>query len=296
MLRKKHLYDKENNMIPLLDTHMHLVYRDKASYGWTKDIAPLAEDNFTLKDYNALTEGLGVIGALFMETGVDDPDYQEETRYVHSLANDPNSGLRGIIASIRPENDEGFENWFNETIEMGAVGYRRVLHVMPDDTSQSNTFINNVNKIGKLGKPFDICYLPTQLSIALDFARACENTKLVLNHCGVPSIAENALDPWRADIEALSKMSNVTCKLSGLMAYCAPGTSSLETIQPYVDHVLNCFGPQRMVWGSDWPVVNLGKGLPEWINVTRQILSKLSEDEATLIANKNAQLIYKVNL
>ena len=80
------------------------------------------------------------------------------------------------------------------------------------------------------------------------------------------------------------------------MAYCAPGTSSLETIHPYVDHVLNCFGPQRMVWGSDWPVVDLGKGLPEWINVTRQILSKLSEDEATSIANKNAQLIYKVNL
>ena len=51
-----------------------------------------------------------------------------------------------------------------------------------------------------------------------------------------------------------------------------------------------------MVWGSDWPVVNLGKGLPEWISVTRQILSKLSEDEATSIANKNAQLIYKVNL
>ena len=156
--------------------------------------------------------------------------------------------------------------------------------------------LNNVNKIGKLDKTFDICFLSTQLSIALDFARACENTKLVLNHCGVPSIAENALDPWRADMEALSKMSNVTCKLSGLMAYCSPGTSSLETIEPYVDHVLNCFGPQRMVWGSDWPVVNLGKDLPEWISVTRQILSKLSEDEATLIANKNAQLIYKVNL
>ena len=296
MLREKNIYGKEENMIPLLDTHMHLVYRDKASYGWTKDIPSLAEDNFTLENYKALTEGLGVGGALFMEAGVDDADYQNETHFVHSLSKNSNSGLNGIIASIRPENDEGFESWLNKTIEMGVVGYRRILHVMPDDTSQSITFRNNVNKIGKLDKTFDICYLSTQLSIALDFARACENTKLVLNHCGVPSIAENALDPWRADMEALSKMPNVTCKLSGLMAYCAPGTSSLETIQPCVDHVLNCFGPQRMVWGSDWPVVNLGKDLPEWISVTRQILSKLSEDEATSIANKNAQLIYKVNL
>ena len=62
-------------------------------------------------------------------------------------------------------------------------------------------------------------------------------------------IANNELDPWREDIESLSKISNVTCKLSGLMAYCAPGTSSYETIEPYVDHVLKCFGPNRIVWG-----------------------------------------------
>ena len=89
-----------------------------------------------------------------------------------------------------------------------------------------------------------------------------------------PNIAGDDLDPWRQDIEALAQMQNVTCKLSGLMAYCAPGTSSLEKIEPYVDHVLKCFGPKRMVWGSDWPVVNLGKGLPEWISVTRKILNK----------------------
>ena len=110
-------------------------------------------------------------------------------------------------------------------------------------------------------------------------AQACENTSMILNHCGVPSIANDGLDPWRQDIEALSQIPNVTCKLSGLMAYCAPGTASLETIEPYVDHVLKCFGPKRIVWGSDWPVVNLGKGLPEWITVTRKILDKLSTDE-----------------
>ena len=80
------------------------------------------------------------------------------------------------------------------------------------------------------------------------------------------------------------------------MAYCTPGTSSYETIEPYVDHVLKCFGPKRMVWGSDWPVVNLGKGLIEWIEVTRKILSKLSPDEAEDIANRTTQKIYKVNL
>ena len=283
-------------MISLLDTHQHLVYREKASYGWTKDIPPLAEGNFTLDDYKTLTEGLGIGGTLFMETGVDDPDYQQETRFVKSLADNSDNGMIGLISSIRPESDEAFETWLEETIEMGVVGYRRILHVMPDDTSQSDIFRKNVRKIGVSGKTFDICFLPGQLPIACELAKACENTKLILNHCGVPDIAGNGLDPWRQDIKALAQIPNVICKLSGLMAYCAPGTSSLETIEPYVDHVLNCFGPNRMVWGSDWPVVNLAKGLPEWIAVTRKILGKLSADEASSIAYGTAQTVYEVKI
>ena len=283
-------------MISLLDTHQHLVYREKASYGWTKDIPPLAEGNFTLDDYKTLTEGLGIGGTLFMETGVDDPDYQQETRFVKSLADNSDNGMIGLISSIRPESDEAFETWLEETIEMGVVGYRRILHIMPDDTSQSDIFRKNVRKIGVSGKTFDICFLPGQLPIACELAKACENTKLILNHCGVPDIAGNGLDPWRQDIKALAQIPNVICKLSGLMAYCAPGTSSLETIEPYVDHVLNCFGPNRMVWGSDWPVVNLAKGLPEWIAVTRKILGKLSADEASSIAYGTAQIVYKVKI
>ena len=283
-------------MISLLDTHQHLVYREKASYGWTKDIPPLAEGNFTLDDYKTLTEGLGIGGTLFMETGVDDPDYQQETRFVKSLADNSDNGMIGLISSIRPESDEAFETWLEETIEMGVVGYRRILHVMPDDTSQSDIFRKNVRKIGVSGKTFDICFLPGQLPIACELAKACENTKLILNHCGVPDIAGNGLDPWRQDIKALAQIPNVICKLSGLMAYCAPGTSSLETIEPFVDHVLNCFGPNRMVWGSDWPVVNLAKGLPEWIAVTRKILGKLSADEASSIAYGTAQTVYKVKI
>jgi len=281
-------------MIQLLDTHQHLVYRDVANYSWAKDIPPLAKDNFTVEDYLKLTEGLGIGGSLFMETGVDDPDYQSEARYVQSLAENSNNGIKGLIVSIRPEEDSEFNGWFEKTLDMGVAGYRRILHVMSDETSQAQTFRDNVKKIGKAGKPFDICYLPTQLPIAYDFAKSCDEVNLVLNHCGVPSIAAGEMDQWGKDIKKLSELPNIICKLSGLMAYCAPGTSSQETIQPYVDHVLECFGPSRMVWGSDWPVVNLGKGIKEWITVTRKIFSTISEDEANAVANVNAQKIYNL--
>lgn len=283
-------------MIKLLDTHQHLVYRNVAGYSWAKDIPPLAEENFTVDDYLNLTEGFGVGGSLFMETGVDDPDYKSEAQHAQSLLDNPNNGIKGLIVSIRPEEDNEFNSWFERTLEMNVAGYRRILHVMPDETSQHQTFINNIKKIGKAGKPFDICYLPTQLPVAYDLAKNCDDTHLVLNHCGVPSIASGEIDQWGKDIKKLAQLPNVICKLSGLMAYCAPETSSQETIQPYVDHVLECFGPNRMVWGSDWPVVNLGKGLQEWINVTRNILSNLSDDEAIAIANSNAQKIYKVSI
>ena len=281
-------------MIPLLDTHQHLLYREKNTYAWTKDIPPLAEGNFSVDDYNSLTNGLGIVGSLFMEADAD--DFKEESHFINSLSKNHENSIKGLIVSIRPENDEGFESWLNESIEMGVVGYRRILHVVPDEMSQSETFRKNVRKIGNADKTFDLCFLAKQLTVAIELAEACDNTRLILNHCGVPDISGDNMDPWKKNIESLSKLSNVTCKLSGLMAYCPPGTSSLETIQPYVDHVLNCFGPDRILWGSDWPVVNLGKGLQEWISVTRKILDSLSESEATSIANGTAKSIYKVNI
>ena len=283
-------------MIPLIDTHQHLIYRDISNYSWTKDIPPLAENSFTIQDYKNLTADLGVGGTIFMESGVDDPDYQKETSFVHSLFKDPENSLIGLIVSIRPEKDDNFSKDLEETIQMGAVGYRRILHVESDDMSKSDIFRKNVRKMGISGKTFDLCFLEKQLPVAIELAKACDNTTLILNHCGVPNIAGDTFKSWSRDIKTISELPNVICKLSGLMAYCAPGTSSLDTIQPYVDHVLECFGAKRMVWGSDWPVVNLGKGLPEWISVTREILSKLSDDEADAIANGTAKTVYKVNL
>ena len=278
----------------LIDTHQHLIYRNEATYSWAKDIPALSESDFTVKDYQNLTKDFDIIGTLFMECAVDDPDYKNESNFINSLMKNSENGIKGLILSIRPENNNDFDQWLDESKSLGVVGYRRVLHVMPDELSQSDNFKDNVKKIGKAGKPYDLCYHAGQLKIAYELSKSCDEMNLVLNHCGVPSIASGEIDEWKKDISELSKLDHVTCKLSGLMAYCAPGTSSYETIKPYVDHVLNSFSPDRMVWGSDWPVVNLGKGLPEWLNVTKEIMSNLSEDESAKIANLNAKRIYKI--
>lgn len=279
-------------MVKLLDTHQHLIYPDVAGYGWTDGIPPLANKSFPLARYAELTAGHDVVGTLFMETGVDDTDYQAEARFVAELAKNDDSGILGLIASCRPEDDAGFTDWLDECDDLGVVGFRRILHVMADELSNTDVFRKNVQALGKRGKPFDLCMLPKQLKIGADLARTCDGTTFILNHCGVPDIAGGGLDPWRADIAALAVLPNVYCKLSGLLAYCTPGQQTQEAIQPYFDHALETFGPERMVWGSDWPVVELAKGLPDWLAVTQAMLGELSKDEADAIGALNARRIF----
>jgi predicted TIM-barrel fold metal-dependent hydrolase len=132
------------------------------------------------------------------------------------------------------------------------------------------------------------------LPITVELAKACDNTQMVLNHCGVPDIAGGGLDPWRQDNSDLAALPNVTCNISDLLAYCAPGTQSLATIRPWLDHVVEVFGPDRIVWGSDWPVVNLGGGLAGWLAISREYFAGLGPDVAAKLANANARQIYRL--
>ena len=275
-----------------LDTHLHLIVRDKLGYGWTSGIPALATGDFTLATYGDLTAGHGVIGAVFMETGVDDADYKAEARLVSGLVGQ--SGLMGQVASCRPEEDAGFEAWLEECEGLHVHGFRRILHVMPDDLSQTPTFRRNLAKIGARGWAFDICMLARQLPLALDLARACPDQPLVLDHCGVPDIAGGSFADWAAGVTKLAALPHVHVKLSGISAYCAPGTASLATLKPWVDHVLSAFGTDRVVWGSDWPVVNLGTGLPDWIALTRGLIANLSNAEQGQICQGNARRVYRV--
>ena len=276
----------------LIDTHLHLIYRERLGYAWTSNIPPLATGDFTLADYTALKAGHKVAGTIFMETGVDDADYRAETRFVAGLVGQ--AGLLGQIASCRPEEDAGFEDWLDECEGLNVCGFRRILHVMPDDLSQSATFRRNLAKIGARGRAFDICVLSRQLAIATDLAKACPDQPLVLDHCGVPDIAGGGFADWAKGIDAIASLPHVHVKLSGISAYCGPGSANLATLQPWVDHVLGAFGADRMLWGGDWPVVNLGAGLPEWITLTRALLTSMSTTEQGQVAQLTAKRVYRV--
>jgi predicted TIM-barrel fold metal-dependent hydrolase len=274
----------------LIDTHLHLIWRDRLGYGWTAGIPPLATGDFTPEVYWAQVAGLGVLGSLFMEAGVDDTDYQTEARLVGGIVGQ--HGILGQIASCRPETDAGFDAWLDECQGLHVHGFRRILHVKPDDLSGQQTFRANLRKIGRRGLVFDVCVLARQLPVAIELARACPDQTLVLDHCGVPDIASDAFAPWAGWISQLARLPHVNVKLSGLSAYCAPGSIGLQTLRPWVSHILECFGPDRVVWGSDWPVVVLGAGLRDWIRLTGELLAGLPPGDQARIGHLNARRIY----
>jgi predicted TIM-barrel fold metal-dependent hydrolase len=278
--------------LDFLDTHQHLIYRQRFGYGWTSGAPALAQGDFTTADYRGLTAGLGISGTLFMETAVDDTQYQDEARFVAGLIGQDK--LLGQIASCRPEAD-GFDDWLEECGSLGVVGLRRILHVMPDDLSRDAAFRRNIRALGAKNLCFDMCFQARQLPIALELAQACDAQILVLDHCGVPDIAGGGFSDWASDMTALAALPHVHVKLSGIVAYANPGTPDLyATLRPWVDHVIAAFGPQRMLWGSDWPVVNLGTELPDWIDLTRRLIGGLSDAEQAEIASGTARRCYRV--
>lgn len=273
----------------LIDTHLHLIDRNVTGHAWTHRVPELQRD-FPLEEAVRLYGGR-VAGAIFMEVAAT--DWQAESRWIADLIRE--GRLLGQIANCRPETDEGFDAWLEEGRELGVVGWRRILHEdVAEDVSLHDSFRENVRKIGRAGYPFDLNVLGRTLHLARELARACPDMEFVLDHCGTPDIAGGGWDEWSAGMRDVAACPNVSVKLSGISAYAAPGTASLATLRPWIQHVIEVFTPARMVWGSDWPVANLGLGMEAWLDLTEAVLGELSEDEQDLICWRNAERIYGV--
>ena len=280
----------------MIDTHIHLLEPDRFTYEWTKGF-PALTGRFDLSDYQKASADTGIQAGVFME--VDCEESADEARYFCSLAEQPGCLIQAVVAAARPESPD-FERNLEAMAHPRLTGIRRVLHTQPDELSQSSLFHENVSRLGALGLAFDLCVLQRQLPLALDLVRACPQTTFILDHCGVPEISANDAPAgagflaWKKSIRALAAEPNVNGKISGITAYAPAPLRNAEGLRPYIDTMLEAFGPSRLVWGGDWPVVNLGNGLLAWSNISHELLSRLTADERTLILSTNAKKIYRI--
>jgi predicted TIM-barrel fold metal-dependent hydrolase len=287
--RVEYLQMTDASLLPILDTHQHLIYPEHSAYGWTAGLPALAERAFRLEDYLHACSGAGITYAIFMETSPD--KWSEERQWIAPLIGQPGSPTIGMISSCRPEAD-GFERWLDGLRDDRIVGLRRICHVEADEFSQQARFIENLRRLAERQLTFDLCFQARQLPMAFKLVASCPAVTFILDHCGVPNVAGGELDPWREHIRALATLPNVNCKISGVLAYCKPGRATIDAVQPFVHHVIDCFGPDRLVWGSDWPVVNLTSDLANWVRITRALLADLSLTQQRSILFENATLIY----
>ena len=123
--------------------------------------------------------------------------------------------------------------------------------------------------------------------------RVYPGLSIVLDHCAKPDIAGGRLEPWAADIAALALLPNVACKYSGLLNCAGPGAGAAE-LAPFAAHVLACFGPERLIWASDWPPLDLAASYARWREVSLDLLSGLSPAERAAVLGGNAERIYRL--
>ena len=134
---------------------------------------------------------------------------------------------------------------------------------------------------------------PNELPLLTHFSKNHPKLNIILDHCGKPNIADGKLETWSNDIKYLSENENVFCKFSGLMN-CAYPSKSIENISRYSDHVISVFGSDRLLWGSDWPPLDLASNYEEWFNISLELLSNLNENDISKILGQNAQHIYNL--
>lgn len=272
----------------IVDTHLHLVYPERFAYPWL-DAVPALKRRFPAEDYFAEAEALGIEAALHMEVDVAEADREAETRFVAAL----HPRIVGAIAAGRPESPDFAAQLETAAAIPGVKGLRRILHTEPDALSQSEPFARNLRRLARHGLPFDLCVLARQLAVGRSLAARCPEVRFVLDHCGVPDVAGKALDPWRDDIRAIAELPNVSAKISGLVAYA--GTDwTVSDLRPFVEHVIACFGWDRVVWGSDHPVCTLTANLTRWVSATHDLLAGCSLDERERLLSRNATAIYKL--
>ena len=294
-------------MIPIIDTHQHLWDLSRFRLPWLDEVEPLNR-SFLPADYAAAAEGCGVERTVYMEVDVAPEQIAAEVDHVGQLCADPADPMAAAVVSGRPA-EPGFADWVGRLRDEPHVrGVRRILHAdAPPGACLQDAFVNGVRQLGDTGLSFDLCLRPGELADAVSLAGRCPGTLLILDHCGNadPNIVAGAAGPeegpfahtaaqWRDGISALGQQPNVVCKISGIVARAAEGWSP-ELLAPTVDHCLDAFPPDRVVFGGDWPVCTLGASLGEWVGALRRIIAPRSEEDQRALLHDNAARLYRLD-
>jgi L-fuconolactonase len=174
-------------------------------------------------------------------------------------------------------------------------GLRPMLQDLESDWILDDAVTPAVRAMLDHGLSFDALVLPRHLKALYTFARRHPGLPVCIDHGAKPEIASGATGDWKDDIAALAALPQVVCKLSGLVTEAGTAWQRPDLV-PYARHILDCFGPRRVLWGSDWPVLNLASDYDEWIDICGGILSGLDVEQQADVWGRNAMRFYRLDV
>lgn len=276
--------------ISFVDTHVHFWDRTRMSYPWLAEVPTIA-GRHTPIELRAEAVDSVPRQIVFVQAGASDG--KAEVGWVEELAaHEP--AIAGIVA-FTPV-DRGADT--TEALAMLRAhplvrGIRHLIQDEPDpDFCRRPVFVEGVRAVGAADLSFDLCARHHQLRAVSELVRACPETRFILDHAGKPDIRAGTLDPWCADIAELARLPNVACKLSGLVTEADFQRWTIEGLRPYADHLLGTFGPRRLLFGSDWPVVKLASSYARWLDTALALLQPLASAERQAVLLDNARREY----
>jgi predicted TIM-barrel fold metal-dependent hydrolase len=248
-----------------------------------------------MRDYLAATAGIPIEKSVYLEVDVDPTQQQAEADYVAELCRRREGPLAAAVISGRPT-AENFRRYIAPFKNHPHIrGLRQVLHgeSTPPGYCLQEPFIAGIRSLGELGLSFDLCMRAAELPDAAKLIDACPGTLFILDHCGNADVKQKDRTAWQRDMTAVARRKNVVGKVSGIVAS-APAGWTVDDLAPIVNHTLDVFGPDRVMFGGDWPVCTLAATYKQWFDALGQIVSNRPESEQRKLFYDNAVKHYRL--
>jgi len=277
-----------------VDAHHHmwdLAVRDQP---WTAEpgLAETLHRTFTLDDLKPLTAAAGIEASVLVQTitvAEETPEFlvlAEASPLVRAVTGWTDLTEPGIADALQSLKESPGGRWLK--------GIRHQVQGEPDpEWLIRDDVLRGLKAVGEAGLVYELLTLPNQLPAAVKAVAALPGTSFVLDHCSKPPITTGELEPWATRLRALASRPNVTCKLSGLVTEASEDWTT-EDLRPYVDVVLEAFGPDRVMFGSDWPVCLLHATYAQVVEATEELTEELSVAERDAVWGGTAARVYGI--
>lgn len=272
-----------------LDAHQHFWIYSPADYPWIQADWPLRRD-FLPADLAPLLQASGLDGSVAVQARQS----LEESRWLLELA-DASPFIKGVVGWVDLRAPAVEEQLGRLAAHPKFVGVRHVVQDEPDDRFMLGAdFLRGIGKLKEFGLTYDLLVYPRQLPAAIELARAFPEQAFVLDHLAKPLIREGRLSPWREQIRELAALPNVMCKVSGLVTEARWKAWDAGDFLPFLDVAFQAFGPDRLMYGSDWPVALLAADYHQVLTLVREHVALHDKNLETKMFGLNAARFYRL--